>query len=173
MARMKTILLGKITKISGFEGAVTVRTNRDFSGKIPETGSVFLEIDGREVPFFLDYIEHFADGSVRMKFEDYDSYEKVKEFTGCNVLLSSSGTATGNEAAHQDLPGFRIINENGSYVGLITGLIKNPGQFILRVTDDEGKEILLPLHEDLIVEIDPELKQITLTIPDGLIGLNG
>ena len=27
-----------------------------------------------------------------MKFEDYDSYEKVKEFIGCNVLLSSSGT---------------------------------------------------------------------------------
>lgn len=171
MARMKTIY-GKITKISGFEGAVTVRPERDFSGKIPETGSVFLEIDGRAVPFFLQYIEHFADGSVRIKFEDYDSYEKVKEFTGCNVLLSSSGTGTGNEAVHQNLSGFRIINENGSYVGLIARLITNPGQFIIRVKDPDGKEILIPFHEDLIIEIDPERKQIRMIIPDGLIDLN-
>ena len=47
---------GKITKISGFEGAVTVRPERDFSGKIPETESVFLEIDGRAVPFFLNIL---------------------------------------------------------------------------------------------------------------------
>ncbi|MGD0583416.1 MAG: ribosome maturation factor RimM [Bacteroidales bacterium] len=170
---MKTILLGKIKKINGFEGTVTVRTDRNFSGKLPQTESLFLEIDGRAVPFFLKYIEHFPDGSVRMKFEDYDSYEKVKEFIGCNVLLPSSLNEAEDESGSGDLVGFRVLNENGSDIGQIAELIKNPGQFILRVTDDKGKEILLPLHEDLIVEIDPELKQIRMIIPDGLIGLNG
>jgi 16S rRNA processing protein RimM len=172
MARTKTILLGKITKINGFEGAVTVRTERNFSGKIPDTESVFLEIDGRPVPFFIEYMEQFPDGSIRMKFEDYDSSEKIKEFAGCNVLISADGQDLSVASETGDLVGFRVLSENGEDIGIVKELISNPGQFILRVSDTLGKEILLPLHEDLIVGIDQDRKTITMTIPDGLLDLN-
>jgi len=172
MARTSTILLGKIAKINGFEGTVTVRTDRNFSGKIPETESVFLVIDGRPVPFFIEYIEQFADGSIRMKFEDYDSYEKVKEFSGCSVLLSSTGTDLPVGSETGDLTGFTVISENDKHIGIIRELISNPGQLMLRVSGSDGRDILLPLHEDLIISVDPGNKEIILTIPDGLIGLN-
>jgi 16S rRNA processing protein RimM len=173
MARMKTILLGKITKINGFEGVVTVRTSRTFSGKIPEAESVFLEIDGRPVPFFVEYLEQNHDGSFRMKFEDYGSYEKMKEFAGCNVLVSSSDEEYEKEPDPEDLIGFKVFNEKEAYIGRINELIANPGQVIMCLTDHSGKEILLPLHEDLILRIDPETEQIQMTIPEGLTDLNG
>jgi 16S rRNA processing protein RimM len=172
MARTSTILLGKITKINGFEGAVTVRTDRNFAGKIAKTESVFLEIDGRPVPFFIEYIEQFADGSIRMKFENYDSYEKVKEFSGCSVLISSSDTDLFAGSEKGDLIGFTVSSENDHYIGIVRELISNPGQYMLRVSGADGRDILLPLHEDLIVEIDQDQKKITMTIPEGLTDLN-
>ena len=47
------ILLGRVTKTSGFEGAVVVRLERSFIENIPQIESVFVEIDGRPVPFFI------------------------------------------------------------------------------------------------------------------------
>jgi ribosomal protein L35AE/L33A len=51
MAYKKHILLGKITKVHGFEGAVTIRLERSFSDNILKMESVFIETDGRPVPF--------------------------------------------------------------------------------------------------------------------------
>ena len=53
MAYNSDILLGRITKVSGYEGAVTVRLEKIFFENIPQMESVFLEIEGRQVPFFI------------------------------------------------------------------------------------------------------------------------
>lgn len=172
MARMQTILLGKITKINGFEGAVTVRTDRNFSDKLPPIESVFLEIEGRPVPFFVEHLEEFNDGSIRLIFKDYNSYEKIKEFAGCNVLLPLKDKEQPVNSNSEDLTGFSLFSENDLYIGSVTRIIKNPGQWLLQVCGSNGNEILVPLHEDLIVEIDKERKKIFLTIPDGLLDLN-
>jgi 16S rRNA processing protein RimM len=172
MARMKTILLGKIIKISGFEGAVTVRTERSFAGEIPEMESVFLEIEGRPVPFLLEYSESFGDGTARLKFEDYDTYEKVKEFAGCSVLIDASAVEPDTGAERDDLTGYELHDENGRHLGTITGVTENPGQLLLNVRTEKGGELLIPLHEDLIISADTEKKIITMTIPDGLTDLN-
>ena len=53
MAYKNDILLGRITKVSGYEGAVTVKLEKIFTENIPQMESVFLEIEGRPVPFFI------------------------------------------------------------------------------------------------------------------------
>jgi hypothetical protein len=47
------ILIGQITKTSGFEGTVIVRLEKRSIENIPEPESVFLEIEGRPVPFLF------------------------------------------------------------------------------------------------------------------------
>ena len=172
MARIQTILLGKITKINGFEGAVTVRTDRSFSDKLPPMESVFLEIEGRPVPFFVEYLEQFNDGSIRLIFKDYNSYEKVKEFAGCSVLIPIKDKEQSSDSDSEDLAGFSLFSENNLYIGLITDIIKNPGQWLLKISGNDGREILVPLHEDLIVGIDKKERKIFMIIPEGLIDIN-
>ena len=58
MAYKNEILLGRITKVSGYEGAVTVKLERIFSENLPHMESVFLEIEGRPVPFFISDSEY-------------------------------------------------------------------------------------------------------------------
>ena len=85
MAYNSNILLGRITKVSGYEGAVTVKLEKIFSENIPQMESVFLEIEGRPVPFFISDSEYSGADILKLQFEGYDSIEKVSEFmvAGC------------------------------------------------------------------------------------------
>jgi 16S rRNA processing protein RimM len=172
MAHSGNILLGKITKIHGFEGAVAVKLEKNFSEDIPAMESVFLEIDGRPVPFFIDSVEHVTAGKAYFTFTDYSSIEKISEFVGCNILVPSDLVIENQEEGPLDIIGFTIISGNGKLLGKISTIIKNPAQWLLEVEIPDGSQILIPLHEDLIIEIDESRHNIVMSIPDGLTGIN-
>ena len=167
------ILLGKITKVRGFEGAVTVKTELNLSENIPLSEPVFLEIEGRPVPFFIEYTESLRPGLMNIKFEDYNRSEKVQEFVGCNVFIALD---TEKEKNREDglgkLTGYEVYSDQGEAVGIISEIIYNPGQVLLEVTSVMGRKILIPLHEDLVSEINDDLKTITMVIPEGLTEIN-
>ena len=94
MAYKNDILLGRITKVSGYEGAVTVKLERFFSEKLPHMESVFLEIEGRPVPFFIAGSEYSGADILKLQFEGYESSEKVSEFIGCQVFLTTPAPGT-------------------------------------------------------------------------------
>jgi len=172
MAYKKHILIGKITKVHGYEGAVTVRLERSISDKIPEMESVFIETDGRPVPFFIEYSEQPDSSILRLKFTDYDSIERIKEFVGCRLYSTKSSVSDIHVENTLDLIDFEVFSDDDIFLGIINGIIKNPGQLLLKVVSSSGKEILLPLHEDLIIAIDSQKKIIKMIIPEGISDIN-
>lgn len=97
MAYNPEILLGRITKISGFEGAVTVKLEKIFIENIPDMESVFLEIEGRPVPFFITDINYNGGDVLRLQFKDYESEAKIGGFIGCRVFLTSAPSSQSAE----------------------------------------------------------------------------
>jgi 16S rRNA processing protein RimM len=172
VAYTSDILLGRITKISGFGGGVTVKLEKSFSGKSDHIESVFLEIEGRPVPFFISEYEFSGADILKVRFEGYDSSEKVSEFVGCRVFLTSSTRPAEKEKDPESLAGYRILTEENSLLGTVKEVISNPGQLLLNVSSPEDKEILIPLHDDFIVEIDREKKVLIMNIPEGLTEIN-
>lgn len=172
MAQTRNILLGRIIKIHGYEGAVAVRLEKNFSENIPIMESVFLEIDGRPVPFFLDYFDQVNSEKAYLKFQDYDTIEKVKEFIGSNLFVSAGLVVEDPVGDQINLQGYTIFSGDNKPVGEVVEIIKNPAQWLLRVATGEGKDILIPLHEDMIIGIDESHKMIKMNIPKGLVDLN-
>jgi 16S rRNA processing protein RimM len=172
MAYKRHILLGKITKVHGYEGAVTIRLERNFSDNIPEMESVFIETDGRPVPFFIEYVEQPDNLTIKMKFSGYNSDVAIKEFVGCKLFLTKLNPYIAPVENHMGLVGYEVFSEEEISFGIITEIIENPGQLLLNIVSDSGKHILLPLHEDLIDEIDIEKRIIRMIIPDGIADIN-
>lgn len=172
MAYNCDILLGKITKVSGYEGAVAVKLEKTFIENIPQLESVFLEIEGRPVPFFIASFEYSGADILRLSFDGYHSDREISEFVGCSIYLT---TATGKENIREknpDFMGYKIIDQEDSPIGSITGIIPNSGQWLINVATEAGKNILIPFHEDFILKIDKRSKTIFLQIPEGLTDLN-
>jgi 16S rRNA processing protein RimM len=172
MAYKKHILLGKIIKTHGFEGAVTVKVEKNFSENIPEPESVFLEIEGRPVPFFIEWAEQSDSNTLRLKFDGYDTAAMVKEFAGCTIYLTDSPAELITDHDLAELNGYTVFTSDGRKAGVIKKLIENTSQFLLSIQADSGKEFLVPLHEDLIDAIDHTDKTIIMAIPEGLEDLN-
>jgi 16S rRNA processing protein RimM len=172
MAYKTDILLGRITKISGYEGAVTVKLEKSFTENIPPMESVFIEIDGRPVPFFISEMDYSGADILRLTFDGYNSIERVSGFAGCRVFLTSGRSNQVPESDRDDLTGYSVLLPDSAPLGKITGIIQNPGQWLLVVTSPGGKEILIPFHEDLIKNIDNRKKNIVIDLPEGLIDLN-
>ena len=147
MAYKNDILLGRITKVSGYEGAVTVKLERLFSGKLPHMESVFLEIEGRPVPFFISDSDYSGADILRLKFDGYNSSEKVAEFVGCRVFLTTPETVNNKIEEINSLIGYTVITSENICIGTVKEVIQNPGQWLLSVISDSDKTILIPLHE--------------------------
>ena len=172
MAYNREILLGRITKIHSYDGSVTVRLEKAFIENITEMESVFLEIEGRLVPFFISRYDYSGAEIIKLTFEDYDSSEKIREFQGVRVFLTTTGNIKSLSPDNTDVKGYKIILQDKTLVGTIKDIIHNPGQSLLSVLSVNGKEILIPFHEDFIASIDTGKKILTMSLPEGLIEIN-
>lgn len=172
MAYNSNILLGRITRVSGHEGAVTVKLEKIFSENIPHMESVFLEIEGKLVPFFISDSEYSGADILRLKFDGYNSIEKIKEFTGCRVFLTS-GIPSDNQADDiQSLAGCKVFIEDDKLLGTITEVIQTPGQYLLNILSADNKDILIPFHEHFIISFDRKKNILIMSIPEGLTEIN-
>ncbi len=166
------ILLGRITKISGYEGAVTVKLEKIFSENIPEMESVFLEIEGRPVPFFISSLVYSGANILKLSFEGYSSDEKVNEFIGCRVFLTAGIPSDSPEEDIKLLTGYKVYFGENEFLGSVNEVILNHGQWLLNITSLQGKEILIPFHDHFIVSVNSAGKVIVMSLPEGLIDLN-
>ena len=172
MTYTKEILLGRIIKIHGYDGSVTLKLEKSFIENIPEMESVFLEIQGRPVPFFISHSEYAGADILKLKFEDYSSFEKISEFQGCRVFLTTVKNNNNVPDDNLDLKGYKVFIQDDRLVGVVKEVIQNPGQWLLSVVSDAQKEILIPFHENFIVKMDPGNKSITMNLPEGLTEIN-
>ncbi len=172
MASHNKILLGTIVKIHGYDGTVIVKSEQRFVEGIKDMESVFIETDGKPVPFFISSAELYGDETIKMKFSGYESYEKISEFNGCRVFLTTEEEESNSAGDISRLLGFKVLLKNRKPVGTITGIINNSFQDILKITSPENQEILVPFHPDLITRIDEVKKKLFADLPGGLTEIN-
>lgn len=167
------MLLGKIGKLRGIEGTVLIKLEKAFTGRVPELESIFLEVEGKLVPFFISWQEYNGADILEVRLEGYESIERASEFVGCRVFLTSVPEEfKSNNLSDTDITGYYIISHDGEAVGTITEVIRNPGQWLLKTVTQEGNELLIPFHDDLVEETDHNSRKIVMKLPDGLTDIN-
>jgi 16S rRNA processing protein RimM len=164
------ILLGRIAKVYGFEGAVTVKLEKAFIENIPDTESVFLEIEGKPVPFFIEWSEYSGGDTIKIKFLWYDTASRVSEFKGCRILLEGDADSEFSDDLNI-FRDFKILLSDKTAVGRIVEIFDNPGNPLLKVVNENKREILIPLHQDFILKVDRKNKIIIMNLPEGLLDL--
>ena len=151
----------KVLKSWGAEGQVVLSPNAEDPRDLKSQEPVFIEFDGLPVPFYFESVEPKG-GRFIVKFEDVDSLEEAEELVGRTVTLSDE-----EEEEEDSLIGLQVRDARSRrIIGEIVDFNDYSGNVTITVDTEKG-EVLLPLHEDLIVGIHDDV--ITLDIPDGLL----
>lgn len=163
--------LGYITKPHGLKGEVQVLLDVDFPEEYQELESVFVQQGQQLVPFFIDTISINNEKAI-IAFEDVNSLELAQGLRGCSLFLPLENLPEmeGNEFYFHELVGFDLIDVNSNeLVGKIEDVFEAGPQTLLSARHESGKEILIPLTDELIKEIDRENGALRMFIPDGLV----
>ena len=65
--------------------------------------------------------------------------------------------------------GFHLLNEEED-IGEIIEVIEQPHQILCTILLD-GKEALIPIHEESLDKIDQKNRKVHVTLPDGLLDI--
>lgn len=157
--------VGKIVSKHGYKGSVIIHFNSSFNGEIHTGDYLFVVIDQKGVPFLIESIN--ADAGI-VKLQSIDSETRAQEILGCTVGIPFSESHSQNDS--NELIGYLCFDQNELPIGSILRIEEFPGHMML-VVFRENQEILIPLIEDWIIEIDQESRTLHLEIPDGLLDL--
>lgn len=78
--------IGKLGKPHGVKGEITFAITDDVFDRV-DADYLILDIDGILVPFYIEEYRFKNDENVLVKFEDIDTQEQVRAYTGCEVFF--------------------------------------------------------------------------------------
>jgi 16S rRNA processing protein RimM len=168
MTREDCILLGTISKTRGIRGEVIVRIKNPNIEPAENWESLFLQIDGILVPFFiLSVIAINADEWI-ISFEDYEHMDMVRRFIGSHVWIRKDLVETFRDEVLLDaLEGYLLTNVRTGKAGVITGFVDIPGNPIFEVSI-QGEKLMIPAQDELVEDIDQENKRLFMNLPEGM-----
>ena len=131
--------IGIINKPHGVKGEVSFTFTDDIFDRV-DCDYLILLLDGILVPFFIEEYRFRSDNAALVKFEGIDTAEKARSFTNVEVYFPK-----------------KYMEEHDATMN------------VLFVIEKEGEELLLPAHEEFILDIDKAQKVLTVDIPEGLL----
>jgi len=166
------VQIGYIQRTHGINGELAVSLNSSVEFNPEELESVFLEIEGIPVPFFITHIRFQNPEKAIVKFDEVDSIDQAQELCGAKIMITSENVQDSNEIYLSDLIGYKLLNTNKQEVGVIVVYTEYSMNATFELVTPEGKHVLVPAAEELIVEVDTSAKLIEMELPEGLTDLN-
>ena len=164
--------IGKLGKPHGVKGEITFAITDDVFDRV-DADYLILDIDGILVPFYIEEYRFKNDENVLVKFEDIDTQEQVRAYTGCEVYFPRHLSDSDEEnMSWAEIIGFQLVDAvSGRVVGTIDHVDDSTLNLLFEITSPEGEALLIPANNDLIEEVDIEKKMIRMAIPEGLLEL--
>ncbi|TRZ46315.1 ribosome maturation factor RimM [Robertkochia solimangrovi] len=172
MRKEDCFYLGKIVKKYSFKGEVLVKLDTDEPELYENLESVFIALGNNLVPFFIDTSSLHKSSLLRLKLEDVDSEADADALLQSELYLPLEmlPELKGDQFYYHEVIGFEMEDVNYGKVGIIKGINDAASQPLFEV-ESEGKEILIPLNDELIIKVDRKAKKILVETPEGLIDL--
>ncbi len=169
----KLLPVAKIVKSFGSGDQVLIRYIVPDTELVPEE-PVFLLFDGLPVPFFIESINQRGDNGAIVRF--FDSENLYAELAGKEIYLprKANRNLTSDNFYDPDLlKDFSLLSPEGEHLGTVKSIYNFPGNPCVGVLTpgETGKELLIPLHSDLIVSINRKKRELKVILPKGLLEL--
>ena len=190
--------IAQVLKSNGTDGELVMSFRNIAPEDINLEEPVFIVFDGLPVPFYIETFTKRGNSKALVRITGVHNQEDVEEIAGKAVyieegekaelsleedgyaalvgwmLLTPSTTLSDSPATQSNSP-VTLSDSEGSpqdielmEVGEITDFIDIPNNPCIEVETENGA-VMIPLHEDLILSVDPEYQEIIMQIPEGLL----
>ena len=173
--------IAQVLKSNGTDGELVMGFREIAPEDINLQEPVFIVFDGLPVPFYIESFSKRGNTKALVRLTGICSMEDVEEITGKAVYIEEDQLPEMSleDDGYAALVGWMLLTpassimEDGNEedlceVGEITDFLDIPNNPCIEVETENGA-VMIPLHEDLILSVDPEYQEIIMQIPAGLI----
>lgn len=167
------ILVAHIAKTRGLRGEVVADLLTDFPDRFENLKSL-IGISGGGAKRSLQIEEQWFHGPrLVLKFNGFDSIDEAKELVDYDLaVLADERVDLPKDSFYEwELIGCRVETIAGKSIGQVAGVMRTGGVEILRVVDKDGRDRMIPMASDIVIEVDKEQKLIRIDPPEGLLEL--
>jgi 16S rRNA processing protein RimM len=172
MDKQDFYFLGKITKTSGYKGNLVFFFDVDDIDRYIDLKAVFIELNAELIPFAINSIVFKSGKTAMVQLEDIHDEESGAALIGSDVYLPLSylPELKGNQFYFHEVIGFSVIDKKLGNLGKIKEIMDQSSQALL-IIDHKGKEILIPITDEIITRVDRTQEIIYVNTPEGLIDI--
>ncbi len=174
--------VAQVLKSNGTDGELVMGFREIAPEDINLKEPVFIVFDGLPVPFYIESFTKRGNSKALVRLTDINSMEDAEEITGKAVYIEEDNLPEMSieEDGYAALVGWLLLTPQTDgeteltdetefiEVGEITDFIDIPNNPCLEVETENGA-VMIPLHEDLILSVDPEYQELIMQIPAGLL----
>lgn len=163
--------IGQITRAHGLKGELSFTTTSSILDEV-DVPFIVLEPEGLLVPFYLENVRMKTATTGLLKLERIDSEEQAREYVGLTIYLPNMflDEMEDTEFETEYFVGFEIIENQKGSIGRITAVDDSTANALF-VVETESGEVLIPIADEFITEIDHDRKTISMKLPEGLLDL--
>ena len=160
--------LGHVVKTHGLKGELTVFLDVDDPSKYKKLESVFIDLNGKLIPFFIQSFKLQKDHAT-ISLEDVSEIQAAQPLVGKNLYLplNTLPKLSGGKYYFHQLVGCMLL-DGPDEIGLVKELYETPTGSLLGV-DHHGTEVLVPIADDIILTVDLDQQKIVAQLPAGLL----
>lgn len=172
MRKEDCFYLGKIVSKYSFKGEVLVKIDTDEPELYDTMESVFVSLRNNLVPFFISKCRLHKSQLLRIDFEDVNSEDDADKIMGSELYLPLSflPELSGNKFYFHEVIDFKVIDDIHGDIGIIQSINDTTSQALFEILKGD-KQLLIPINDDIITQVDREAKTIHVTTPEGLVDL--
>lgn len=163
--------IGKLVATFSLSGELILKHHLGKKTTLKGLETLFIEKNNDEMlPFFIESVKIKSADELYVKLEGVNTKESARTLVPKQVWLPEEEFHKyAGKSAPISLLGFHIINENVD-LGEILEVIEQPHQLLCRISL-EGKEALIPVHQETLLKIDKKNRQVLMDLPEGLLDI--
>lgn len=163
--------LGYVIKSHGLHGELSIFLDTDFPENYIEMESVYVEFQQKLVPFFVETI-NLLDQKAIVKLSDVNTLEEAEALKGTAIYLplESLPQLGDSQFYYHEIIDYKVMDSKAGDIGHIENVYAITGNDLI-AANCKGKEVLIPIRDDIITKVDKDHKIIFVTLPEGLLDI--
>ncbi len=166
----KYLRVGVISNTHGIRGEVKVYPTTDdikrfdyLKEAVIDTGKEYINVHVMGAKYFKNM--------VILKFQEFDNINQVLPYKGMDLLVTRENAIPLGEGEYfiADVLGCTVITDQGENLGEVINVLQTGANGVYVVKTPDGKEVLLPVIDECVLEKNIKNKMIKVHIMKGLL----
>ncbi|MCR5737816.1 MAG: ribosome maturation factor RimM [Eubacterium sp.] len=165
----KYFRVGVIANTHGVRGEVKVYPTTDDVKRFSDLEEVILDTKKEQKVLHVTGVKYFKNMAI-LRFAEFDNMDQVIPLKGMDLLVDREHAIPLEEGEYYiaDIIGSRVVTDTDEELGTLTDVLQTGANDVYIVKTASGKEVLLPVIEECVLDRDLEKKVVTVHLMKGL-----